>query len=63
MIRNFDHLIGKKIFLVIKWYADKKRFYNCTVNEVNDEYMTVTDKFGKKIVIKFSEILSAEEKD
>ena len=57
MTNEFEHLKGKRIFLVTK--AGRK--YSGTILETTDNFIFMLDKFANKVTINISEISSLEE--
>jgi len=52
MIDRLKDLIGKKVFIEISG----GRFYNGIINEVNDNLISMIDKFDEPVFISISEI-------
>ena len=59
MIDRIKKLIGKKVFLQISG----DRYYNGVINEVSDQLIEMTDKFGETVFIAISEIKFIQEKE
>jgi len=55
---DFNKFLGKQVFIVLK----TKMLYNGIVKEVTDNFIFISDKFGKPVVINKSDVSSCEEK-
>ncbi len=52
MIEKIKEVIGKKVFIELQG----GRYYNGVINEVNDNMISMTDKFNQPVFIAISEI-------
>ena len=56
---EFEKYKGKKVFIVLK----SGMIYNAVVKETTENFIFISDKFGKPVTIAISEISSLEEKE
>lgn len=56
---EFKKYIGKKVFIVLK----SGLMYNGLIKETTENFIFISDKFGKPVTIAISEISSLEEKE
>ena len=59
MIERIKKMVGRKVFIEIS----DRRFYNGVINEVGDDHLSMTDKFGDDLIILISEIKLLQPKD